>query len=241
MGMLTSWLCSQQFLSGSSESSLQSCTAVHSAMGDAANVNDEGELKISGPLVFSCMKCRSIVGDSFSFMSSNEATRTITLAAASNINRTNDLFTSYESLDEGSTYFSVLCRECKETLGRYYVTTSSDLDDLREKFTFNIDAITSYELGKVQHGKRPEPAVLSFPVAEDAPSAAVTIEAVQEDVTKVRRNRPISTFVTILMFLYNFIAFLGAARAGGPCAAVRRVGARARGLATHPIRTGCRK
>jgi hypothetical protein len=119
-------------------------------------------------------------------MSSNEEAKTITLSAASNIQRTNEVFTSYESLDEGSTYFEVLCRSCQQALGRYYVTTSKDLDHVREKFTFSIDAITSYELGKAQHGKIPEVTVVSFPVAEEvAAEDSNPIETVQEDVTKV--------------------------------------------------------
>lgn len=146
---------------------------------------DDAGLQISGPLVFCCLKCKSIVGDSFSFLSSNEEAKTITLSSASNIQRTNELFTSYESLDEGSTYFCVLCRECQQTLGRYYVTTSTDLDHVRDRFTFSIDAITSYELGKSQHGKMPEPVVLSFPLAEEVATPVNAVETVQEDVSKV--------------------------------------------------------
>lgn len=109
--------------------------------------------EVSGPLVFSCCKCKTIVGDSFSFLSSNKETNCITLSSSSNIQRTSELYTSYESLDEGSTYFCFMCGNCQQLLGRYYVTTSIDLDHIREKFTFNIENITSYELGKSQHGR----------------------------------------------------------------------------------------
>ena len=108
--------------------------------------------EVSGPLVFSCCKCKTIVGDSFSFLSSNKETNSITLSSSSNIQRTSELYTSYESLDEGSTYFCFMCSSCQQLLGRYYVTTSIDLDHIREKFTFNIENIVSYELGKSQHG-----------------------------------------------------------------------------------------
>ena len=142
--------------------------------------------QVTGPLVFSCLKCKSIVGDSFSLLSSNEEANTITLSASSNIQRPKEMYTSYESLDEGSTYFPIMCKFCQQSLGRYYVTTSTDLDHLREKFTFNIDSITSYELGKAQHGKMLEVTVLSLPVADEvAEEGPAQIEIVQEDVTKV--------------------------------------------------------
>lgn len=119
------------------------------------------EAEIAGPLCFSCSKCRTIVGDSFSFLTSNEEAQTITLTASSNIQRSADVYTSKSGFDVGSTYFNFTCSNCQELLGRYYLTTSKDLDELREKFTFLVNSIQSYELGKAQHGKMPEP------VAED--------------------------------------------------------------------------
>lgn len=122
---------------------------------------EEAEVAISGPLCFSCSKCRTIVGDSFSFLTSNEEAQTITLTASSNIQRSADVYTSKSGFDVGSTYFKFTCSNCQELIGRYYLTTSKDLDELREKFTFSVSKIQSYELGKAQHGKMPEP------VAED--------------------------------------------------------------------------
>ena len=78
--------------------------------------------------------------------------RTITLTAASNIQRSADVYTSKEGLDVGSTYFRFTCAMCQNPLGLYYLTTSKDLDDLREKFTFSYESATLYELGKAQHG-----------------------------------------------------------------------------------------
>ena len=148
--------------------------------------NSHNDAQVSGPLVFHCLKCKTVVGDSFSLVCSSEEAKTITLSAASNIQRTNELYTSYETLDEGSTYFSLLCVGCQQSLGRYYVTTSIDLDYARTRFTFAIDSITSYELGKAQHGQIPEATILSYPVAEEVsnnePNQA---DAVAEDVLQV--------------------------------------------------------
>jgi len=123
---------------------------------DSADDFDVPEVK--GPLVFSCAKCRTLIGDSYSFLTSNEENRTITLASSSNIQRSADVYTSKSGNDVGSTYFNFTCLNCQTLLGRYYLTTSRDMDSQRERFTFNVDAITSYELGKAQHGKMPEPA-----------------------------------------------------------------------------------
>jgi len=128
---------------------------------------EEGEGP-SGPLVFSCSKCKTIVGDSFSFLTSKEELNSITLTGASNIQRSADVYTSKTGGDVGSTYFSFTCINCQSLLGRYYLTTSRDLDDLREKFTFTCDGISSYELGKSQHGKMPDP----IPVDNSSSAAA---------------------------------------------------------------------
>ena len=97
------------------------------------------------------------MGDSFSFLTSDEKAQTITLTASSNIQRSADVYTSKSGSDVGSTYFNFTCSNCQAQLGRYYLTTSKDLDELREKFTFNVNNIQSYELGKAQHGKMPDP------------------------------------------------------------------------------------
>ena len=122
---------------------------------------------VTAPFVCSCAKCNVIVGDSYSFLSSHEVMRTITLTAASNIQRSADVYTAKNGIDIGSTYFSFTCANCSTALGRYYLTTSKDLDYLREKFTFNIDGINSYILGTSQHGTMPEPIVNSTIVTND--------------------------------------------------------------------------
>jgi hypothetical protein len=42
-----------------------------------------------------------------------------------------------------------------------FMSLYSDLDHLREKFTFNVDNLSSYELGKAQHGKIPDAGKIS--------------------------------------------------------------------------------
>ena len=106
-----------------------------------------GEKHISAPLVFQCAKCFKIVGDSYSLICSHEELGTVTLASASNIARSPDVYTSKEGRDVGSTYFSFTCSHCDSRLGNYYLTTSKDLDEIREKFTFSVSTVTAYEIG----------------------------------------------------------------------------------------------
>lgn len=143
---------------------------------------------VTGPLVFSCQKCKTIIGDSFSFLSSNEEMRTITLTATSNIQRSADVYTSKSGGDVGSTYFSFTCFHCQAPLGRYYLTTSRDLDSLREKFTFSVEGISSYELGKAQHGKMPDPVPLETAAAASADDAGISASVVSlgEEVFKIQ-------------------------------------------------------
>jgi hypothetical protein len=130
---------------------------------------------ISAPMVLFCLKCNVIVGDSYSLLKINGEMNTITFTGASNVSRSADVYTSKSGADVGSTYFRFNCSSCQAALGRYYLTTSKDLDDLREKFTFTVDSLGSYELGKAHHGKAPEFLVFDSVL----PDMAVTAPAVE--------------------------------------------------------------
>ncbi len=114
---------------------------------------EEGEYEIQGPLVFSCGKCKAIIGDSFSLTSTNENLKTITLSGVNNLTlEDDDLITSRGVGDKGSTYHHLKCSDCRETIGKYYVSTPRILDGLREQYTLLTDMISSYELGRVGMG-----------------------------------------------------------------------------------------
>ncbi len=138
--------------------------------------------EVSGPLVFSCINCKTIIGDSYSLFYSSEEYKTITLSASSNIQRTSELYTSYKDHDKGSSFYSFVCLNCQHPLGRYYVTTNVNVDNIREKFTFDIDSISSYELGKAQYGKSDTESPKSN---EERVSAAGSDSALSEEVLKV--------------------------------------------------------
>jgi hypothetical protein len=125
------------------------------SVGSSSSSNTlEATSVINDPLIFSCKKCHRIVGDSLSLVGTHEALKTITLSAASNIIRTEDLITVKQlaSVDKGSAYVLLNCSTCQKTIGKYYLTTPKALDELRENFTFSVTEIDSYELGKAEYG-----------------------------------------------------------------------------------------
>ena len=143
--------------------------------------------------------------------------RTVTLCAASNIQRSTDLFTSKEGPDLGSTYFRFSCAECRARLGLYYLTTPKDLDELREKFTFSYKSVSLYELGNAQHGgDRPVPLDNSdqpHPVSEESESGTEDVTAsdgqsvglsVKEEIARVSPREEKPQFLIVkLKFVRN--------------------------------------
>ena len=138
---------------------------------------------VDTPLVFQCLKCRSIVGDSLSVVSIHQNMQLITLSAADHIRREKEIYTSKSGDDIGSTFYRFSCTLCSSVIGRYYLTTSKDLDALREQFSFDIQAVSSYQLGK--------PAMsTTLPPSDETPPTAYNAENSQEydlriEVTKV--------------------------------------------------------
>ena len=110
----------------------------------------------TGPFVLYCSassSCRTIIGDSLSIIGSNEVLKTVSLRRASNVTRQEALKTSVgKDVDQGATFFPIDCEQCKKTIGRYYITTPRELDDVRHCLTFFVDKLSSYVLGSGQIG-----------------------------------------------------------------------------------------
>ena len=132
--------------------------------------------EVDTPLVFQCLQCRSIVGDSLSVVSINQNMQLITLSAADNIRREREVYTSKSGDDIGSTYYRFSCKLCSSVIGRYYLTTSKDLDSLREQFSFDIQAVSSYQLGK------PSMSTQSLPVEETVHTVSNSVSSQESDV-----------------------------------------------------------
>lgn len=112
--------------------------------------NDDEEEEIAAPVVFQCGTCRSIFGDSYSFVGSNADLLLVTLSAVTNITTSAEPQTSKDGMDMGSSFQELLCSQCQTVLGRKYLTTPVPLDAIRGLFSFATTMIASYQLGYPQ-------------------------------------------------------------------------------------------
>ena len=110
--------------------------------------NNSSESQITAPLVFQCQNCKVIVGDSMSFSCSTQKLNSISLDKACNVTHTDYIITAKDGSDIGCSYVTFHCSVCEVELGKFYCTTSKEYDPLRDKFTFAVDKLTSYELGE---------------------------------------------------------------------------------------------
>jgi hypothetical protein len=159
--------------------------------------------EVNAPLVFQCQGCLTIVGDSWSFVGSDEEAKTFTLgganlsliptlppltfrfAAASNVSRSVDTESS-----DGNSFQLLQCDKCAAVVGRVFVATSNPrTDSLRNLFTFDSSKISSYELGKATLVAENAPTAdagggLAAAASGDADSAKVTV--LQKEMVKVQ-------------------------------------------------------
>lgn len=117
---------------------------------EADESDDEEEEEIAAPVVFQCGTCRSIFGDSYSFVGSNAELLLVTLSAVTNITTAKEPQTSKDGMDMGSSFQELLCAQCQTVLGRKYVTTPVPLDPIRGLYSFATNTIASYQLGYPQ-------------------------------------------------------------------------------------------
>lgn len=160
---------------------------------------EEAEIPSFLPLVFSCASCRTIVGDSCSLVDTNEQLQTVTLSGASNVSRLKERLTSDSPADEGSSYNELQCEGCRAVLGKFYLTTPRALDVIREQFSFLVDKLQSYEIGRVSQGVA-GPVKIVHPDS-DAPSSSSSAENIaaqmNEELSKVRQRlhrHPLAVF-----------------------------------------------
>ncbi|KAJ1026846.1 hypothetical protein NDA16_002143 [Ustilago loliicola] len=101
------------------------------------------------PLIFQCRSCYRLLGDSVSFVATDTDLGYVILSDVSDVVQQD---TAYETSTEpgkdiGSTFARLRCGGCQASVGRNYRTTPRDLDDLRDCFSLEVDAIMTYMLG----------------------------------------------------------------------------------------------
>ncbi|KAJ2723024.1 hypothetical protein GGI07_002918 [Coemansia sp. Benny D115] len=104
----------------------------------------EAEEAINGPIVFSCSKCRTILGDTFAYAASLPERNYFGLHA---VPESIVCQKTKKTSDEGI-YHELCCIECQTPVGRKYLTTSEELDSIRGLYALDIGQVMTYELGK---------------------------------------------------------------------------------------------
>ena len=108
-------------------------------------------MEIVNPLIFQCKACRQVLGDSFAWLCADQQLNAITIRACVQTRIDAALqFSSQDNMDAGCAYHTLLCMKCGAIVGRQYITTTPAYDQVRNFYTFDLKAITSYQLGMDQ-------------------------------------------------------------------------------------------
>ncbi|XP_004675403.1 PREDICTED: protein Mis18-alpha [Condylura cristata] len=100
------------------------------------------------PLVFLCSGCRRPLGDSLSWVMSQEDTNCILLRSVScNVSVDKEQILSKRKNENGCILQTLYCAGCSLNLGFVYKCTPKGLDYKRDLFCLSVEAIESYVLG----------------------------------------------------------------------------------------------
>ncbi|KAJ2803558.1 hypothetical protein H4R20_002843 [Coemansia guatemalensis] len=148
----------------------------------SGSANGSGDEVINGPVVFSCAKCRTIIGDTFAYVASIPERNLFALSEVpDSVMCGKSRKISSEHGEDGCVYYDLTCAECDSLIGRRYVTTIEDMDVIRNAYALDIQRVMTYELGKCMGGRPPNS-------DRPPPPEFYTSVAFQEDLNLVKNN-----------------------------------------------------
>lgn len=101
-------------------------------------------------IVFQCVNCRVVVGDTTTAYVADFEANLISLTAARSVIVQDDMHLSKSGFDVGCSFKSIHCQNCKHILGRVYFSTTPQLDSLRSTYALHSSSLESYQLGTCQ-------------------------------------------------------------------------------------------
>ncbi|XP_043927366.1 protein Mis18-alpha [Protopterus annectens] len=127
------------------------------------------------PIVFFCTKCRLPVGDSTSWMGSDEPENTIFLKSVTKYAVMGKEHKFSQESQYGCIYVNLICSGCSLELGRVYICTPRQLDFKRDLYCLNITSLDSYVIGSTQ-GE----------ISEDVPICTETRRYIEGEMEKTK-------------------------------------------------------